>query len=116
MRIGIIGGGGAGLMAAWLLEVEHDVTLYGRATRLGGHAWTIPVEVAGQTFPMDIGFEFSSASMFPTFGRLLRRLDGPLRPYAASITLYSRASAHPLTQTRAAPARYAANAPASIPR
>lgn len=75
MRIGIIGGGGAGLTAAWLLEVEHDVTLYERAMRLGGHAWTIPVEVAGQIFPMDVGFEFSSASMFPTFGRLLRRLD-----------------------------------------
>ncbi len=101
MRIGIIGGGGAGLTAAWLLEEEHDVTLYERATRLGGHAWAIPVEVAGQTYPIDVGFEFFSASMFPTFGRLLRRLDVPLRPYAASITLYSRERVRVLPPSRA---------------
>ena len=101
MRIGIIGGGGAGLTAAWLLEEEHDVTLYERATRLGGHAWTIPVEVAGQTFPMDVGFEFFSANMFPTFERLLRRLDVPLRPYAASVTLYSRERVRVLPPSRA---------------
>lgn len=89
MHIGIIGGGGAGLVTAWLLEAEHKVTVYEEASRLGGHAYTIPVEVDGQTAMLDAGFEFFSEAMFPTFTRLLRRLNAPLRPYAATVTFYT---------------------------
>ena len=41
MKIGIIGGA-AGLLAAWLLEDDYEVTLFERDDRLGGHAHTIP--------------------------------------------------------------------------
>lgn len=89
MRIGIIGGGGAGLVTAWLLEEDHDVTLYEKEARLGGHAYTIPVEVDEQTVHLDAGFEFFSAAMFPTFTRLLRLVNAPLRPYPATATFYT---------------------------
>jgi len=47
MRIGIIGGGAAGLAAAWLLEHDHDVTHFEKDDRLGGHAHTVDIEVDG---------------------------------------------------------------------
>ena len=40
-RIAVIGGGVAGLGAAWALRETADVTLYDKADRFGGHAWTI---------------------------------------------------------------------------
>ena len=40
MKVGIIGGGIAGLAAAWLLDEEHEVTLFEKRDRLGGHAHT----------------------------------------------------------------------------
>src|SRR5436190_18159986 len=92
MRIGIVGAGGAGLVAAWLLEGEHDVTLYERQPQLGGHALTVPVQIGGATAYMDAGFEFLSDGMFPTFARLLRLVNAPLRTYGATATLYATSS------------------------
>jgi len=43
MRIGVIGAGAAGLTTAWLLNDHHDVTLFEKQNRLGGHAHTIEV-------------------------------------------------------------------------
>ena len=47
MRIGIIGAGAAGLTASWLLSENHDVTLFEKQDRLGGHAHTVEVEQDG---------------------------------------------------------------------
>ncbi len=44
-RIAIIGGGVSGLVAAWDLQYNFDVTLYEKSDRLGGHANTIKVFV-----------------------------------------------------------------------
>ena len=41
MRIGIIGGGAAGLVTAWLLDAAHDVTLFEAAPTCGGHIRTL---------------------------------------------------------------------------
>ncbi len=59
MRIGIIGAGGAGLTAAWLLEQDHDVTLFEAEERLGGHAHTIDIDGARASgSAVDAGFQF----------------------------------------------------------
>ena len=42
-EIGIIGAGISGLSAAWLLAKRHDVTLFEKAPRLGGHSNTVEV-------------------------------------------------------------------------
>ena len=89
MEIAIIGSGGAGLFTAWLLEQDHQVTLFEKQTRLGGHADTVQVEIDGQTFAIDAGFEFLSSEMFPQFTRLLRLLDVPLYRYPMSATVYT---------------------------
>ncbi|MGO9557954.1 MAG: NAD(P)-binding protein [Acidimicrobiales bacterium] len=37
-RIGVIGGGAAGVAATWLLGADHDATLFEAEDHLGGHA------------------------------------------------------------------------------
>jgi predicted NAD/FAD-binding protein len=89
MRIGIIGAGGAGLAATWLLEQQHDVTLYEADTRLGGHAHTIDVDVQGERFGVDAGIQFfGSGPAYATFNRLLDALEVPRASYPATITLF----------------------------
>jgi predicted NAD/FAD-binding protein len=62
MRIGIIGGGAAGLATAWLLEQDHDVTLFEKDDRLGGHAHTVDIDVGGRPLSVDAGFQFFARS------------------------------------------------------
>ena len=59
MDIGIVGAGGAGLVAAWLLGDAHRVTLYerddsaGRATRD-----TVRTDIDGERIALDSGVDF----------------------------------------------------------
>ncbi len=92
MRIGIIGGGAAGLVSAWLLEPVHEVTLFERAAELGGHAQTIRVERGGRRFDVDVGAYFFSRTMYPGFVRLLEHLRAPLRPYEQRVHFRNLAS------------------------
>ena len=97
MRVGIIGGGAAGLACAWLLDGQHDVTLFEKDDRLGGHAHTIEVEVHGQRVPVDAGFQFFAAgTAYATFNRLLDLLDVPRRSYPATLTVYDSRRQHPI--------------------
>lgn len=89
MKIGIIGGGVAGLASAWLLQEQHAVTLFEGADRLGGHADTVEVEQDGKIARIDAGFEFFFDSMFPRFIRLLSLVGAPIHRYPVSATLYS---------------------------
>src|SRR5690349_17692863 len=90
MKVAIIGAGGAGLTSAWLLDGLHDVTLYEKEDRLGGHAHTINIDVQGRTIGIDAGFEFFSESMFPTFNRLLKVLDVPLIPFPMRLAMFCK--------------------------
>jgi len=78
-RIGIIGGGVAGMTTAWLLQHDHEVTLFERAEALGGHVQTLPVDLDGETVHAEIGPRFFFDSSYPYFLGLLRVLDLPLR-------------------------------------
>ncbi len=88
MRIGIIGAGAAGLTTAWLLDPDHDVTLFEKRPRLGGHVDTVEVERDGERIHIDAGFEFFDGTMFPTFTRLLGILGVPVRSYPITVTLH----------------------------
>jgi predicted NAD/FAD-binding protein len=89
MKIGIIGGGIAGLVAAWLLQDHHNVTLFEQQDRLGGHADTIEIEQDGETCLIESGFEFFYDALFPRFNRLLALIGASISKYPASATLYS---------------------------
>ncbi len=84
MKIAIVGGGAAGLTAAWLLEGTHDVVLYEKQSRLGGHAETI----IHDEMIVETGFEFFSSELFPTFINLLKLLHVPINQFSCTYTLY----------------------------
>ena len=88
MRIGIIGGGAAGLATAWLLERDHEVTLFEKDDRFGGHAHTVDVEVDGRQIAVDAGFQFFAPSAaYATFNRLLDALEVARVSYPATLTV-----------------------------
>ncbi len=89
MRIGIIGAGAAGLTASWLLHEHHDVTLFEKTGRIGGHAHTVEVDMDGSVVNAESGFEFFSDAMFPTFVQLLNVLGLELRRYPLTATIYT---------------------------
>ncbi|MDO8409642.1 MAG: FAD-dependent oxidoreductase [Phenylobacterium sp.] len=78
LRIAVVGGGVAGLSAAWLLSARHEVTLFEGDGRLGGHAHT--VEAPGGpdgVIPVDTGFIVFNEDNYPNFTALLKHLETP---------------------------------------
>lgn len=62
------------MSAAFVLAQAHDVTLFEKAPRLGGHAHTHTVTLGGQSWPVDTGFMVFNPGTYPNFIRLLDRL------------------------------------------
>jgi predicted NAD/FAD-binding protein len=90
MEVAVIGGGGAGLACAWLLEETHQVTLFEKSDRLGGHLETVSVEVGGERRTVDAGVHMLSESLQPTLVRFLRLLGAPFAPYQSTVTFFDR--------------------------
>ena len=76
-RIAVIGAGIAGLSAAWLLSRQHEVTLYEREARLGGHANTVDVETPAGRLAVDTGFIVYNEANYPNFVAMLDHLNVP---------------------------------------
>lgn len=74
MRIAIIGSGIAGLGAAWLLSREHEVVLFEKQSRLGGHTHTHTVHQAGREYAIDSGFIVHNRLNYPLLTRLFSEL------------------------------------------
>ena len=75
LRVAVVGGGIAGLSAAWLLSSRHDVVLFEAEARLGGHANTAEApDPAGGVTPVDTGFIVFNAPNYPNFTALLDHL------------------------------------------
>ena len=74
MKLVIVGGGVAGLYAAWHLSARHEVTLLEADHRLGGHADTQWVETASGPIPIDTGFIVFNEGHYPLFSEWLKTL------------------------------------------
>ncbi|MFD9737603.1 FAD-dependent oxidoreductase [Umezawaea sp. NPDC059074] len=70
-RIAVVGGGGAGSVAAWLLSRRHDVVLFEAEERLGGHAYSHPLETSAGVLRVDMGVEHFTEKLAPNLHRLL---------------------------------------------
>ncbi len=73
-RIAVIGTGISGLSAAWLLRDRHQVTVYEKDNRLGGHANTRVVDYDGAAIPVDTGFIVYNEVNYPHLTRLFASL------------------------------------------
>jgi predicted NAD/FAD-binding protein len=74
MKIAVLGAGISGLGAAYLLSRKHEVDLYEKESRLGGHARTTMVEEAGLRFGVDTGFLVFNHETYPLLTKLFLRL------------------------------------------
>ncbi len=83
MRIAVIGAGVSGLGAAYLLARAHDVTLYEKEQRAGGHVRTIRRD----GLALDTGFLVHNEPNYPLLTRLFRELDVRVQPAEMSFSV-----------------------------
>lgn len=88
-RVAVVGTGVAGLLAAERLATRHDVVVYEKEPRLGGHTHTVDVAAAAAAapLPVDTGFIVCNDRTYPGFLALMQRLGVPLRPSEMSFSV-----------------------------
>jgi uncharacterized protein len=95
-RVGIIGGGMAGISLAWLLEGQRDVVLLEARDSIGGNVQSVEIDLDGHQFVVDIGAQFFHPGPYPLYTALLAFLGlyppgsatpNPAHSFPASITL-----------------------------
>ena len=73
-RIAVIGAGVSGLGAAWALRNAHDVTVFEKRDRLGGHANTVTIDYDGRAIDVDTGFIVFNKLNYPNLTALFEHL------------------------------------------
>lgn len=89
LKVAVVGSGVSGLSAAWLLSKAHDVIVYEKDSRLGGHTNTVDVELSEGVLPVDTGFIVFNEPSYPNFTAMLAHLgvetEASCMSFAASI-------------------------------
>ena len=78
MRVAVVGGGIAGMAAAWALQDFADVTLFEARPRLGGHTDTHNLLVNGRACAVDLGLHRLQPHALPVVLGVARRAGGGL--------------------------------------
>jgi predicted NAD/FAD-binding protein len=87
MKIGIVGAGISGLVAAYLLQRRHEITIFEANDYAGGHTHTVEVADGRRRFPVDTGFIVFNRENYPLFTGLLARLAVPTAPSDMSFSV-----------------------------
>lgn len=87
MKIAVIGTGISGLSAAWLLSKRHDVTVYEKSNRVGGHTNTATVPVAAGAVAVDTGFIVFNRKTYPNLTALFQHLAIPTQASEMSLSV-----------------------------
>ena len=79
-KIGVIGAGVAGITAAYILQRQHDVTLFEKNSYIGGHTRTVVIPDGPDAgTPIDTGFIVLNDQTYPTLNKLLEQLGVSVR-------------------------------------
>jgi predicted NAD/FAD-binding protein len=89
MKIGIVGAGVSGLVAAHYLQRDHEVVLFESADYAGGHTHTVDVMLDGIEYPVDTGFIVFNEHNYPNFTRLLEELGIASQPSSMGFSFKS---------------------------
>ncbi len=87
MKIAVVGTGISGLVAAWMLQREHEVTVFEARGRIGGHTNTVEVEAGGRRFAVDTGFIVHNRRTYPNLVRIFDALGVPTKPTTMSFSV-----------------------------
>jgi uncharacterized protein len=105
MRVAIIGGGGSGIVTAYLLAGHHEVQLFEKAPILGGNIRTLNRNVKGTALPkgtfIENGVLGFPQSIYPNFHRLMKHLGVGLIDTFAHAGLFLSGSRYFFTPSRA---------------
>ncbi|MFH9674785.1 FAD-dependent oxidoreductase [Streptomyces sp. NPDC017405] len=107
MRLGIAGGGIAGLTLAWLLDGSHEVLLLEERPRLGGNADSVLTTADGRTHVVDLGVRETPAEVSPVWRHIAAMAGLPgedLVPVTASRTVFEHQGGAALCVSPAEPA------------
>ena len=89
-KIAVIGGGVAGIVAAYLLDRKHDVTIFEAEDYLGGHTSTIVLEDGpDEGVAVDTGFIVSNNHTYPNYHKFIKSLGVDWRWSDMSFAYYS---------------------------
>ena len=78
--IAIVGSGVAGLSAAWLLNQHHNVTIFEKQDRIGGHSNTVDAPSPNGLQPVDTGFIVYNEINYPNLVALFDHLGVSTEP------------------------------------
>jgi predicted NAD/FAD-binding protein len=92
-RIAVIGAGISGMAAAYLLSRKHEVSLFEKEARLGGHTHTHNIETSQGVLPIDTGFIVHNDRTYPNLVRLFRTLGVERQPSDMSFGVSCRQTA-----------------------
>lgn len=87
MKIAIIGGGISGMVAAYLLNPDHDITLFEANDYVGGHTHTVDVQKEGNSYAVDTGFIVFNEKTYPNFCKLLDQMGVPSQPSSMTFSV-----------------------------
>ena len=87
MKIAIIGSGISGLTAAYLLNRQHDISVFEASNWVGGHTHTVDVQVDGRHYAIDTGFIVFNDWTYPNFIELLNQLGVTYQPTEMSFSV-----------------------------
>jgi predicted NAD/FAD-binding protein len=87
MKIAIIGAGISGLVAAYKLSRQHEITLFEANDYIGGHTSTVDVETETGSLAVDTGFIVFNDRTYPNFNKLLDELNVPSQPTTMSFSV-----------------------------
>jgi len=90
LNIAVVGGGVAGLTAAYQLQKAHNVTLFEADDYVGGHTNTHTIEDGPDAgTPVDTGFIVLNDRTYPVLNRFFDRLGVAIRKSDMSFSYYS---------------------------
>lgn len=87
MKIAIVGTGISGLVCAYLLGRQHEITVFEADDRVGGHTVTTHVGSNGTSLAVDAGFIVYNEDNYPNFVELLARLGVDTQPASMSFSV-----------------------------
>ncbi len=79
MKIAVVGSGISGLGTAYALSEKHDVKLFEKNVKFGGHSNTVNIEVGNKEILVDTGFIVYNTENYPNLTALFADLEVPTK-------------------------------------